>query len=173
MTSCGFLKAKWNRDREAKRAGRHGGRVLFPYPRDPASRHYVPSKLAERLLKRSPLETTDYEQFRCLDQVAAGLVLGLALGGNVQRRAVSDIPATRVLKGAEKLEFSLNSYLHIAYVAGGWEWNTGKLYFQRDAPSIKQDAPYGYFNIRGPIREKPPTHYPICALPTLLVNCRN
>src|ERR1039458_4438702 len=40
-----------------------------------------PSKLAERLLKRSPLETTDYEQFRCLDQVAAGLVLRLFLWG--------------------------------------------------------------------------------------------
>jgi hypothetical protein len=54
---------------------------------------------------------------------------------------VSDIPATLALKGAEKSEFSLNSYLHIAYVAGGWEWNTDKLYFQRDVPSIRQDAP--------------------------------
>lgn len=141
MTSCGFLKTKWNRDGEAERAGRQGGRVLLPYLRDAASRHHVPSKLTERLLKRSPLEATDYEQFGCFDQVAAGLILGLALRGNVQRRAVSDIPATLALKGAEKSEFSLNSYLHIAYVAGGWEWNTDKLYFQRDVPSIRQDAP--------------------------------
>lgn len=173
MTSCDFLKAKWNRDREAERAGRHGGRVLFPYPRDTASRRHVPSKLTERLLKRSPLKATDYEQFGCFDQIAAGLFLGLALGGNVQRRAVSDIPATLALKGAEKPEFSLNSYLHIAYVAGGWEWNTGTLYFQRDAPSIKQDAPYRYFNIQGLFRERPPTHDPICAAQPLLVNCSN
>ncbi len=61
VTSCDFLKAKWNRDGEAERAGRHGSRVPFPYLRDTASRHHVPSKLTERLLKRSPLEATDYK----------------------------------------------------------------------------------------------------------------
>jgi len=74
----------------------------------------VPSQLAKSLLERSPLEATDHEQFRRLDQVFLSFFFGPALSGDVKRRAMGDIPFPLSFESAEQPEFCLNSDRHIA-----------------------------------------------------------
>ncbi len=80
VASCGFLKPKWNRNREAERSYGHRKRVLF-FSLGNAPADNMPTQFAQCLLERSPLQTAPHEQVGCLDEIGAGLFFGSALGG--------------------------------------------------------------------------------------------
>src|SRR5271170_3594606 len=78
----------------------------------------VPAEFAKGLLKRAPLEATHNKKVSRFDEIFLGFFLGSSLRGEVQRRAMSNMPAVLFLQDAEKLEGGLYDDLH-KVVPGG------------------------------------------------------
>lgn len=76
------------------------------------TRHDVPSEFAKRLFKRPALEAAHNKEFGCFDQILLRFGFGLALSGDVQRRAMGYVPAILLLYEAKKLELRLDYFAH-------------------------------------------------------------
>jgi len=79
----------------------------------------VPAEFAKGLFKRAPFKAAHNKKVSSFDQIFLSLVLGSPLCGDVQRRAMSDVPAVFFLENAEKLESRLNYYLHTGLAGEG------------------------------------------------------
>jgi len=108
--SCGLLKAEGHRDRKTEPASGKTWRITLLYSDTPGND--VPSQFPKGLFKCSPLKTTNHKQLGCFNEILLGLSFGMPLGGNVQRRAMSDVPAVHLFYDAEELELCFDYALH-------------------------------------------------------------
>jgi hypothetical protein len=79
----------------------------------------MPAQFAQGLFKRTSLETTHNKEISGLDEIVPCLVRSPSLRSNVQRRAVSNVPAVFFLHGSEKLKGGLDYSLHKIRVGEG------------------------------------------------------
>jgi len=67
----------------------------------------MPPEFAKRLFKGAPFEATHDKKISSFDEILLRLFCGAPLRGNVQRRAVSDVPAVFFFEDSEELECRL------------------------------------------------------------------